>query len=38
MCQVSAIVEKGDGEREVVMEAVTSLEVVETGGYSDDIF
>ncbi len=31
MCQVSAIVEKGDGEREVVMEAVTSLEVVETG-------
>lgn len=31
MCQVSAVVEKDGGTHEVVMEAVTSLEVVEEG-------
>lgn len=31
MCQVSAVVEKSGGTREVVMEAVTSLEVAPAG-------
>ncbi len=31
MCQISAVVDKGDGSREIVMEAVTGLEVVAGG-------